>query len=93
MRGLWLRQNVHVHARSALSCGGFESRSRTCRFTAVTPTQITIHDRISRIGGPSVNKVRYKAAAPTDDHHGRQPRLDAPSPSGSSPTTDPRSVH
>jgi len=29
MRGLWLRQNEHVHARSGLSSGGFESRRRT----------------------------------------------------------------
>ena len=29
MRGLWLRQNEQVHARSVLSSGGFESRRRT----------------------------------------------------------------
>src|SRR5262249_19029306 len=29
MRGLWLRQNEQVHARSRLSSGGLESRSRT----------------------------------------------------------------
>ena len=29
MRGLWLRQNEQVHARSKLSSGGFASRRRT----------------------------------------------------------------
>ena len=61
MRGLWLRQNEQVHARSGLSSGGFASRMRTWMLPQWQPPKHSIRKTLGIPVGVSMGSLNSLA--------------------------------